>query len=158
MTALNAMPDSKMPSRQSCLMIEVAAELRKAGWMAGFLDPPYTDNVAWERWQALDQLIAYCDDLAETRPDAFLPDLALNLGAQGHSLARAERHTDAAAAFGEGLAVIAPFVEGHVEAFAGLASALRQEYIAACEKAGVAPDAALLKRVTRALGGSANAD
>src|SRR5215468_9339261 len=44
------------------LMIEVAAELRKAGWMAGFLDPPYTDNVASERWQALDQLIAYGDD------------------------------------------------------------------------------------------------
>jgi tetratricopeptide (TPR) repeat protein len=44
------------------LLIEVAAELRKSGWMAGFLDPPYTDNVAAERWQALDQLIAHGDD------------------------------------------------------------------------------------------------
>jgi hypothetical protein len=43
------------------LLIEVAAELQEAGWMAGFLDPPYTDNVASERWQALDQLIAHGD-------------------------------------------------------------------------------------------------
>jgi tetratricopeptide (TPR) repeat protein len=44
------------------LMVELAAELREAGWMAGFLDPPYSDNAASQRWQALDQLIAYGDD------------------------------------------------------------------------------------------------
>jgi hypothetical protein len=41
------------------LMIEVAASLREAGWMAGFLDPPPSDaDVARQRWQALDDLIA----------------------------------------------------------------------------------------------------
>jgi hypothetical protein len=43
-----------------------------------------------------------------------------------------------------------------VQAFAGLAGALRREYIAACEEAGIAPDAALLERVARALGGGVN--
>jgi hypothetical protein len=46
------------------LMIEVAAELREAGWMAGFLDPPpsLAESVVQQRWQALDQLIAHDDD------------------------------------------------------------------------------------------------
>jgi hypothetical protein len=45
------------------LMIEVAAELRKDGWMAGFLDPPPVDEaVARLRWQALDQLMAHGND------------------------------------------------------------------------------------------------
>jgi hypothetical protein len=43
-----------------------------------------------------------------------------------------------------------------LEAAGGLAGALRQEYMAACEKAGIAPDAALLERVARALGGGVN--
>jgi tetratricopeptide (TPR) repeat protein len=44
------------------LMIEVATELRNAGWTAGFLNAPYTDNVASQHWQALEQLIAHGDD------------------------------------------------------------------------------------------------
>jgi hypothetical protein len=59
-------------------------------------------------------------------------------------------HAGAAGAFAEGLAVIAPFVERHVHAFGDLAGALRQEYIAACKKAGIALDAMLLERVARA--------
>ena len=91
--------------------------------------------------------------LAQTRPDAFLPDLATSLGAQGQALAQAERYADAAGAFREGLSVIVPFVERHAEAFGGLADALRREHVAACEKAGTAPDIVLLERVARALGG-----
>jgi hypothetical protein len=46
------------------LMIEVAAALREGGWMAGFLDRPQglAEGVVQQRWQALDQLIAYGDD------------------------------------------------------------------------------------------------
>jgi Tetratricopeptide repeat len=37
-------------------------------------------------------------DLAETRPDAFLPDLAASLGTLGRALATAERYAEAAVA------------------------------------------------------------
>src|SRR5262249_13835511 len=96
--------------------------------------------------------------LAQTRPDAFLPDLARSLGVLGHALTQAGRHADAAAAFHEGLETIAPFVERHAQAFGELALTLGRIYVAACEEAGAAPDAALLERVGNALGGSPSPD
>jgi hypothetical protein len=50
---------------------------------------------------------------------ARLVDFARETNALG-----AERHADAANAFGEGLAIIAPFVDRHVQAFGGLVGAL----------------------------------
>jgi hypothetical protein len=64
-----------------------------------------------------------------------------------------ERYADAAGAFGGGLTVIAPFVDRHAEAFGGLAGDLHQGYVAAYEKTGTAPDAALLERAAQAIGG-----
>lgn len=69
-----------------------------------------------------------------------------------HALALAERHADAVASCHEGLVVIAPFVERQAQAFGGLARALSQIYIEACEKAGTARDSALVERVARAPG------
>jgi hypothetical protein len=62
--------------------------------------------------------------LAQSRPDAFLPDLATSLGVLGKALAAAERYREAAAAAHEGLAAIAPFVERHPRALSDLARAL----------------------------------
>jgi hypothetical protein len=62
--------------------------------------------------------------LAETRPDAFLPDLPMSLGALCNTLASAGRHWDAAAARLEGLTLIAALVERRPQAFGHL-SALR---------------------------------
>jgi len=76
----------------------------------------------------------------------------MSLGALGQALAGAERYADAAEAFHEGLIVIAPFTERHVQAFGDLARHLGRDYIAGCEKVGTAPDTALLERVARALG------
>jgi tetratricopeptide (TPR) repeat protein len=104
------------------------------------------------------EAVAIYRRLAGTRPGALLPDLAMSLGTLGHALTQAGRHVDAAAAFGEGLAIIAPFVERHVRAFSDLADGLRGEYTAACEKAGIVPDAALLERLAQTLGGGANID
>jgi hypothetical protein len=56
------------------------------------------------------------------------------------------------------LAVIVPFAERHVQAFGGMAGQLGREYNAVCEKSGIAPDAVLLQRVARALGGGMNED
>jgi tetratricopeptide (TPR) repeat protein len=96
--------------------------------------------------------------LAQSRPDAFLPDLARSLGAWGGVLAHAERHADAARAFREAFAVIAPFFERHASAFGDLMGALGWSYIAACEKAGIVPDTALLEGVAPALSAGAKAD
>ena len=106
-----------------------------------------------EALAASQEAVAIRRRLAETRPDAFLPDLATSLGARGQALTQEERHADAAGAFHEGLAIIAPFVERHVQAFGDLATDLSQDYDTACEKAGIARDTALLERVGRALGG-----
>jgi hypothetical protein len=56
------------------------------------------------------------------------------------------------------LAIIAPFVERHVQAFGALAGGLSRDYTAACREAGTAPDTPLLDRVARALGGGPKAD
>ncbi len=90
--------------------------------------------------------------LAETRPDAFLPDLAMSLGALGQTHLGAGRNEAAATAFEEGLTAIAPFAEQHPQAFGDLARGLGGDYIEACEKAGTEPNGALLQRVARALG------
>jgi hypothetical protein len=111
-----------------------------------------------EALAASQETVAIIRRLAETRPDAFLPDLATSLGGLGQALAGAERYADAASAFHEGLAVISPFVEGHAEAFGDLARALSQTYIGACEKMGSAPDLALLERVAKALDGGPHTD
>jgi hypothetical protein len=89
--------------------------------------------------------------LAQTRPDAFLPDLASSLGALSGALTAAERHGDAAAATHEGLITIAPFLEKHAHVFDNLARALGRDYLSACKEAGTEPDQALLMRVARTL-------
>jgi tetratricopeptide (TPR) repeat protein len=90
--------------------------------------------------------------LAESRPDVFLPDLAMSLGALGTAYLTAEQYEAAAEAFAEGLALVTPFAERHPQAFGDLVRGLGQDYIQACEKAGWEPDAALLERAARALG------
>jgi hypothetical protein len=89
--------------------------------------------------------------LAQTLPDAFLPDLARSLGALSKVLTAAGRHGDAATTTHEGLMTIAPFLEKHGDAVGGLARALVQNYLSACKKAGTERDLALLERIGRAL-------
>src|SRR5262249_19648768 len=96
--------------------------------------------------------------LAQTRPDAFLPDLAMSLGVLGAGLAAMERHGEAAAARREGLAASSTFVERHRRVCGVIARALGRDHLAACEKAGVEPDQTLLERVARALDPGGPAD
>jgi tetratricopeptide (TPR) repeat protein len=90
--------------------------------------------------------------LANERPDAFLPNLAMSLGAMSQTLVGAERFAEAAAAAREGLEAIAPFAEAQPQAFGGLAGALARAHVEASEKAGAEPDLALMERVAKALG------
>jgi tetratricopeptide (TPR) repeat protein len=139
-------------ARPDAFRADLAGSLNNAGAMLSNLGRRDEARAASEG------SVAIYRGLAETRPDAFLPDLARSLGALAHVLAQAERHTDAAGAFHEGLAVIAPFAEKHAQAFGDLAGNLDRDYVAACEKAGIAPDTTLLKRVAKALGGGADTD
>jgi tetratricopeptide (TPR) repeat protein len=105
-----------------------------------------------EALAASQEAVAIYRRLAETRPDAFLPNLAMSLGALCRVLAAAEHHGEAAAVARQGLAAIMPFAEKHAATFGGLARALGQDYLAACEKAGTEPDMALVERVALAHG------
>ncbi|MCP4935986.1 MAG: hypothetical protein GY927_17700, partial [bacterium] len=89
--------------------------------------------------------------LAKTRPDAFLPDLAMSLGALSRTLSAADQHVEAANAAREGLAAITPFAEANAAAFGDLARALCRDHVEASEKAGIKPDEELLNRVIKAL-------
>jgi tetratricopeptide (TPR) repeat protein len=91
-------------------------------------------------------------DLARQNPQAFLPDLAMSLGAHGSVLRDMGRHDEAAAAFAEGLRAILPFVRALPAAFGGLADALLQYYLWACQEAGEAPDAGLVEEVLQVIG------
>jgi hypothetical protein len=92
--------------------------------------------------------------LAQTRPDAFLPYLAMSLRSLSRTLIALEQYNEAAAAAHEGLAAILPFLEKRVSAFEDLASALRRTYLSAYEKAGTEPDQQLIARITLALKGA----
>jgi len=87
--------------------------------------------------------------LARANPQAFLPDLATSLGAHGSVLRDMGRHAGAAAVFGEGLRAILPFVRALPAAFGGLAGALLQDYLQACQKAKQQPDRELVEGVRR---------
>jgi len=89
--------------------------------------------------------------LAQENPQAFLPDLAMSLGTHGSVLRDMGRHAEAAVAFAEGLRAVLPFVRALPAAFGGLADALLQDYLRACEEAGEEPDWGLVEEVGRGL-------
>jgi tetratricopeptide (TPR) repeat protein len=92
--------------------------------------------------------------LAQTRPDAFLPDLATSISVMSDALAALDRHDDAAKAATQALEVLAPFVERYPQTYNGLARAIGADVLKYSEAAGQMPDAILLARVAKALGGS----
>ena len=57
----------------------------------------------------------------------------------------------------QGLSDFPDWAERHAAAFGGLVLALCQDYLTACDKAGIDPDMALLERVARALGAGGSA-
>ena len=95
-----------------------------------------------EALAAIEEAVAIRRGLARARPDAFLPDLALSLGARGQILAPAD--AVAAASFMEGIKALAEPFLALPQAFAPLMQALCRDYISACEAASQVPGAALL--------------
>ena len=104
-----------------------------------------------EALRATQEAVAIHRGLARADPQAFLPDLARSLGMHGSVLRGLGRHAEAAAAFAEGLRAILPFVRALPTAFGGLAGALLQYYLQACEEAGRELDWGLVEEVGRGL-------
>ena len=96
--------------------------------------------------------------LAETRPDAFLPELATSMGAKSRNLAAHDRHVEAAQAAHEALEILAPFIERYPDAYGELAVNIAKDVQRYGEAAEQAPNKALLDRVARALGGPGEDD
>jgi hypothetical protein len=90
--------------------------------------------------------------LAQTRPDAFLPDLARSISVMSKVLAALERHVEAAQAAHQALEILAPFVERYPEAYGQLVRTIGADVLRYSEAAEQPPNMALLERVARALG------
>jgi tetratricopeptide (TPR) repeat protein len=89
--------------------------------------------------------------LAKTRPDAFLPDLALSLGAHGSILRDIDRLQDAGVSFEEGVRTLQPLFLKLPAAHAKLMAQLVSVYIATLEKIGEKPDMDLLAPIVEKL-------
>jgi tetratricopeptide (TPR) repeat protein len=90
--------------------------------------------------------------LAQTGPDAFLPDLATSLSVMSDVLAALDRHGEAAQAATKALEILAPFVERYPQTYQRLARTIGADILRYSDAAGQQPDIALLARVARALG------
>src|SRR5262249_49364659 len=111
-----------------------------------------------EALAASQEAVAIRRRLAETRPDAFLPDLASSVSVMSDALAALDRHGEAAQAATQALEILAPFVERYPQTYQGLARTIGADVLRYCEAAGHQPDNALLARVAEALGGGASPD
>ena len=87
------------------------------------------------------------EQLAEARPDAFLPDLAMSCGARGMVLTEMGRRGDAADSFKQGVAALKPLFLRSPAVFRDLIGRLVRDYIQSSQSAGQAPDMALLEPV-----------
>ncbi len=76
---------------------------------------------------ATEEAVSIRRELASSRPDAFLPDLAMSLGARGQALRAADDVEGAGAHFREGMESLWPLFERAHQAFAQLTLALLRD-------------------------------
>jgi hypothetical protein len=82
--------------------------------------------------------------LAESHPDAFLPDLALSLSVRGHCLESLGRLSEARDSARESLAILASFYARLPGVFDNLAKATLRDYVLRTEELGDEPDPEVL--------------
>ena len=93
-----------------------------------------------------------------SRPDAFLPDLAVSLAVTGKIHLDHGTPKDGLAFFAEGIGVLSGLFERYPAAFAGQISGFCRYYITACEAAGEEPDHELLGPIEERLQAMAGPD
>jgi len=86
--------------------------------------------------------------LAQARPDAFLPDLAMSLAVLGQNT---DDPTQSIALFHEAITHLRPLFLQLPEAHRSLMSQLCQVYVSLCETHSTAPDLALLDPIVEKL-------
>lgn len=120
-----------MPSRRRCLTRLRCCARRRRG----------------EALEAAQEAVRIRRQLAEARPDAFLPDLAMSLGAKSQCLRALERHADALADLEEAIRSLTPRFRHIPRAHGCLMGALVRDYVAAAGALDRHPDMALLAPV-----------
>jgi tetratricopeptide (TPR) repeat protein len=99
------------------------------------------------RWKqacdAAERAVDLARPLAAANP-AFVPELARSYRALASVLTAQDRHVDAAQAFRQGIAVLAPVVVTEPEAVAPLMAALCRDYVATCQRGDGQLDTLLL--------------
>ena len=136
--AMEGLDETDFLAERSRILNNLAARLRELG----------------QREEALaraEEAMGIRRKLAAERPDAFLPDLAMSLGARGSVLLGLERYGEAANSFAEGLQSITPQFLKLPAAFGRLVVYLAWAYPEACQRAGREPDAAVLGPVAKKL-------
>lgn len=94
--------------------------------------------------RSVEELVAIYRKLAEARPDAFIPDLAMSLANLVYHLTALDRYEEAVSLSTEAITIIAPFYQRYPEAFADLSGKICYRYRKCCEALRQEPDASLL--------------
>jgi hypothetical protein len=89
--------------------------------------------------------------LAQSRPDAFLPDLARSLGVHSGALAALDRHAEAARAAVDALRMLLPYVQRYPETYGALARAIIADIKRYSDAGGQVCDESLLEQAAQLL-------
>lgn len=93
---------------------------------------------------AIQEAVNIRRQLAEQRPDAFLPDRAQSLGALAFSLRASEKTSEAHAAAAEAIEIFTPYFLQNQRVFRDMMSTLAGLYTQLCEVLHREPDMKLL--------------
>jgi hypothetical protein len=89
--------------------------------------------------------------LAQSRPDALLPDLARSISVHSDVLAALDRHEEAARAAVDALRMLLPFVQRYPETYGALARTVVADIKRYSDAAGQVPDQSLLEQAAQLL-------
>ena len=100
-----------------------------------------------EALQAAQEAVDIRRRLAETRPDAFLPNLAMSLNNLGTMLSQLGRREEALQAAQEAVRTLLPFFERLPAAYARWMATMAKRYVVFAEENGSEGDQELMRRV-----------
>ena len=100
---------------------------------------------------ASDEAVKIYRALAEARPDAFLPNLAMSLNNQSMFLSELGRREDALGAIDEALQLVVPILERGRYLLPDAGLRLAQSYVTRCQEAERPPAAETMRRIRAVL-------
>jgi tetratricopeptide (TPR) repeat protein len=103
-----------------------------------------------EALQAAEEAVEIRRGLAETRPDALLPDLAGSLNNLGNRLSELGRREEALQAAEEAVVALLPFFQAFPTTYAMWMTTMARNYVRFADEAGREPDESLLEPIAAA--------